>query len=101
MCTVSMIGDYYRDKWNPPPPGTFPHGPMAPPGYMIPVSKEEFDALKKEVMEMKELLKRAIDYDIKNNQPHCEIEEKMEFLREVAKLVGVDLDDVIGKSKKK
>lgn len=43
---------------------------------------------------MKELLKRAVKYDRDNDQPNCEMEEKIQFLREVAKYVGVDLNDV-------
>lgn len=93
MCVMSMIGDHYGDKWVTPqqpnfwPVTTPPHGP----------TKKDFDELKKEVLEMKELLKKAKIYDEENNQPECEIEEKMEKLRKVAELVGVDLDDVIGK----
>ena len=39
----------------------------------------------------------AKEYDERNNEPDCEVDEKMDLLRRVAKLVGVDLDDVIGK----
>lgn len=114
MCTVSMIGDHYRDKWEPRPwfpgispmmPGvpitpSMPYQPMAPSVGAIPmppISRAEFDALKKEVEEMKALLKRAKEYDERNGEPNCEMDEKMAVLRKVAKLVGVDLDDVIGK----
>lgn len=69
-----------------------PTNPIIPPQ----VSKVEFDQLKKEVQNMKELLEKAIKYDEANNEPHYEIEEKMEFLRAIAKLVDIDLDDVIG-----
>jgi len=55
-------------------------------------TREEFDSLKKTVDEMMKLLKRAKKYDQENNEPDCEIEDKMQFLREVAKRVGVDLD---------
>ena len=101
MCSASMIGDYYRDKWAGNPwinttiPNHFPQYPnMAGPVTFSPVTKEDFDKLKAEVMEMKELLKRAIKYDEVNNQPHCETEEKMELLRKVAAMVGVNLDDL-------
>lgn len=98
MCVVSMVGDYYGDKWRQPyqpyiQPITITHPPE--------ISKEEFEKLKKEVLEMKELLKRAKAYDEKNNEPDCEIDDKMDFLRKVAKLVGIDLDDVIAKKKQK
>jgi hypothetical protein len=85
-----MVGDHYQDKWRQPYQQTWTTWPTNAP------SRQEFDALKKEVEDMKELLKRAKLYDEQNNEPNCEIKEKMEFLRNVAKLVGIDLDDVIG-----
>jgi hypothetical protein len=97
MCVVSMIGDHYGDKWG--ERWGLPRLPNGPGVYTIPaipeVTKEDFEALKKEVLEMKELLKRAVAYDKANNEPDCEIEEKMAVLRKVAELVGVNLDDVI------
>lgn len=87
MCVVSFIGDHYNDKWTK-PDYTFIHN-------FPQVSKEEFDKLKKEVEEMKQLLIKAKIYDEKNNEPNCEIEEKMAKLREIAKLVGIDIDEVL------
>jgi len=87
MCVVSMVGDHFGQKWNNP--------------YYIEkftnlpeISRAEYDALKKEVEEMKELLKKAKIYDEKNNEPHCEMEEKVAKLKEIATLMGVDLSDV-------
>ena len=92
MCVVSMIGDHYRDKWTQPQyPASWSYPPQ--------VTQQQFEELKKEVLEMKELLKRALKYDEDNNQPNCEIEQKMDFLRQVAKSVDIDLDDVLGKGK--
>ena len=85
-----MIGDHFNDKWKQPPyQQIFTNIPD--------VSRAEFEALKKEVEEMKALLKRAKEYDEKNNEPNCEIEEKMAMLRKFADAVGIDLDDVIKK----
>ena len=85
-----MIGDHFSEKWKQPPyQQIFTNIPD--------VSRAEFEALKKEVEEMKELLKRAKEYDEKNNEPNCEIEEKMAMLRKFADAVGIDLDDVIKK----
>lgn len=112
MCTVSMIGDHFTDKWNdkwihPSAPNTtapWPNTitsrpnttlPYVPPITVSLVSKEEFEELKKEVLEMKQLLKRAVEYDEKNNEPHCETEEKIATLKKVAAMVGVSLDDVL------
>ena len=35
------------------------------------------------------------EYDERTGQPDCEVDEKMDLLRKVAKLVGIDLDDVL------
>lgn len=89
-----MIGDHWRDKWQPEPWFTHIHtyGNL-PQG----VTKEEFDALKKDVEDLKKLLARAKEYDAKNGEPDCEIDSKMAVLRKVAEAVGVDLDEVLKK----
>lgn len=102
MCAVSMVGDFYRDKWLPYTAVPMPTVPWSlsttsvtwPP---IPhhITREEFDALRREVLDMKELLRRAKEYDARNDQVDCEVEEKLAVLRKVAELVGVDLKDVI------
>lgn len=94
MCVASMVGDHYRDKWTLPNTSGWPY-----PGQTVPaepVSRWEFDTLKREVQEMIALLKRAQKYDADNNEPHCENDSKMDFLRMVAKSVGVDLDKAMG-----
>lgn len=97
-----MIGDYYRTSipqqwgWT-----DKIHVQPAPEPFQVPdyVTKKELDELKKEMQQVKELLKRAKDYDAKNNEKDCEVEEKMEFLRKVAGLVGIDFDELLGKAK--
>lgn len=106
MCTVSMVGDHYRDKWQRGYPGlpstptidfyptqvaTNPFSSVQPA-----VTKAEFEALKKDVEEMKELLKRAKKYDEDNGEKDCELAEKYDFIRQIAKFVGVEIEDVIG-----
>lgn len=99
MCVVSMIGDHYKDKWYP-TPNDFTNVP-----YTIPqkinndlfVTRQEFEQLKKEVKELIELLKRAKKYDHENKEPNCELEEKMDLLKKVAKMVGVNLEDILNK----
>jgi hypothetical protein len=94
MCVVSMIGDHFHDKWKQPNyVQQFEQIKIDGPS----ISKEDFDSLKKEVLEMKELLKKAIKYDKDNNEPDCEVEEKLETLKKVAALLGVDLNDVLNK----
>lgn len=105
MCVVSMIGDHFRDKWTNPGGYGAAVTAISPsmPNVMIrpitPVGRDEFEALKREVEEMKALLRRAKAYDERNGEPDCEIDEKMDVLRKVAKLVGIDLNDVIGPPK--
>jgi hypothetical protein len=91
MCVVSMIGDHYSDKWK--DLGQFKN-PLVNP---IQVSRQEFDKLKAEVEEMKKLLIKAKLYDEQNNEPECEVEDKVALLKKVAELVGVSLEDVFGK----
>jgi uncharacterized protein YlxW (UPF0749 family) len=83
-----MIGDHFTNKW------TQPTYTQTISNINF-VSQEEFNSLKKEVEEMKELLIKAKIYDEKNNEPNCEMEEKISKLREIAKLVGIDLDEVL------
>lgn len=90
MCVVSMIGDHYNDRLSRHYPQFYPSAPSSDRTTL-----QEFDALKAEVEQMKELLKKAKAYDERNGEPECEVDEKMAALRSVARLVGIDLDDVI------
>ncbi len=94
MCVVSMIGDHFHDKWDPLKqiqPSTITTDQLHK--YLAPTRKE-FNDLKKEVEEMKKLLERALEYDKRNNEPNCEMEEKVALLKKVAKMVGVDLNEI-------
>lgn len=120
-----MVGDAFKDRWGdkfPPdwgqapviptiPSQPFPFDPgrewIAPqPGKLPDMSQlakccscdwDSFNALKREVELMKELLIRAVQYDKDNDEPHCETDEKIAFLKRVAEWVGIDLNDVFGK----
>lgn len=87
MCVVSFVGDHYQDRWTQ-PPYEFKFNNWNE------VSKEDFEALKKEVEELRQLLKKAIKYDEENGEPECQMEDKVELLRKVAKLVGVELEEL-------
>lgn len=97
MCVVSMMGDYFEDKfkkapWIYPNPGGGSDTPSSP--YRINLSgvtKEEFEALKKEVQILSDLLKAALEYDKKNNEPNCEKADKIALLKALAKELGVKL----------
>lgn len=89
MCTVSNIGDQWKDQ--------FPHKwPKFDPDIYRPaeVSRIEFEALRQEMLELKKLLKAAAEFDAKTGQPHCESDSKVALIKAVAKLVGVDLGNV-------
>lgn len=97
MCTVSMVGDTYADRWRyirtvPPFTETGTSTTLVLPS---PITREEFDALKAEVEEMRELLIAAKRIDELTGQPDCEMEEKVAVLRRVAELVGVDLEGIL------
>lgn len=99
MCASSMVGDHYRDMWQTQP--WYPAVTSLPQTVVFngpPISRAEFDELKRQVAEMKELLTRAKKYDEETGQRECEMDEKMDVLRKVAKLVGVDLSEIIPKN---
>lgn len=87
MCVVSNMGDHYTGKFNQSNYQDFFNN-------ISNVTRAEFDAVKKEVEEMKEILKRAKLYDEQTGQPHCELEDKIKKLKEIATLMGVDLSEV-------
>lgn len=103
MCAVSMIGDKYTQGWpenplNPWKIDPYPQ-PFIPGGIsqqVIPqaVSRAEFDALKKEVIELKKLLVAAKQFDEATGQKDCEMEDKVALLKKIAQYVGVDLSEV-------
>lgn len=100
MCVVSMVGDHYADRWQryvlpPSPLNPFPSVTQ----IEVPVSRAEFEALKREVEDMKALLKRAKKYDEETGQPDCEVDDKVALLKRVAEAVGVDLSEVFGDAK--
>jgi len=98
MCAVSMIGDFYGNKFAPYVSPPLPLQPVVPQinWPVITVLPADFEQLKRDVAEMKELLKRAKDYDERNGEPACEKDEKVAVLKAVAKLVGVDLTEIFG-----
>lgn len=100
MCAYSMVGDHYTEVF----PAKYPSQPWIPYAPNVPsaigaqvstpISRQEFEALKAMVEDMKKLLERAKQYDKDNGEPECETEDKIALLKQVAKYVGVDLDDL-------
>ena len=104
MCTVSAVGDNWKDtfpfrypSWPYIHPSTIQTPNVNGPVIIQGVSQAEFDKLKKDVEELKELLKAAKKYDEATGQKDCEMDEKIEFIKKIADFVGVDLNDVFGK----
>ena len=109
MCVVSMIMDHYDHKWRPYYPGApidpepwkrpweRPYEPV-PPLPPIPkpqVTPEDIEDIRRDLEEMKKLIKRAKKYDRENNEPDCESDDKIERLRKIADAVGIDFDEII------
>jgi len=79
MCVVSMVMDHYTDRWKP----MIPSQPIL---EMIPqIPQADID-------EFYKLLERAREYDRKNGEPDCELEEKKEAIRKIAKQLGVEIE---------
>lgn len=94
MCVVSMVADHYQQIL-PQRYGFIPSEPGD--GSLwdrVRVPSDEIASLRREIESLKALLRSAKDYDDRTNQPDCEMESKIEFLRKAAALVGFDFDDV-------
>lgn len=105
MCTVSMVADHYRERWEPVihPAGQPILSPQQPnivhvhPNLFTlspAVTRAEFDQLRQEVLELREMLIAAKRIDAATGQPDCEMTEKIDVLRRIAKLVGLSIDDI-------
>lgn len=100
MCVYSMVMDHAFDKWKDrtyipitikpkfPFPDTDGRG-----GTPLEISEPAITD--QEIRDLRDLLRRAKEYDKKNNQPDCELEEKKQKLRDLAKELGVDLKGVL------
>ncbi len=88
MCTVSMIFDHYRERWN--PPGYWPVPPQTVP--LPQIIQTEPTISQEEIAEFRRLLERARKYDADHNQPDCEMEEKRAALLAIAKALGVEIE---------
>lgn len=108
MCTVSMIAQDWHQRhpyWVPNPilpnevrPDPFDFKPQNPPDlsqlFVQPITRAEFDELKKELAAIKDLLKAAKKYDEDTGQKDCEDPEKVALFRRLAQIAGISMDDV-------
>lgn len=96
MCTMSVVIDDFSGRlpnWATQPGQLYPPNGLPLTGWP---SRAEFDALKAEVTALRDLIKAAKTFDEQTGQPDCETAEKVDLLKRIAKLVGVDLSDLIG-----
>jgi hypothetical protein len=102
MCAVSAIGDDWTRRipgilpgWDPITTPLYPHGGFVPdPNHRIDELRNDFEELKKFVLQMREELLAAKAQDIAEGNPDCEMEEKVAFLKAFAEHFGVSLKDV-------
>lgn len=105
MCVYSMVIDGTLENWrkNYPniqpwnPPETYPFAGTASNIFEPMATKEELDLLRRDFEDFKTLVKKAIEYDKRSNQPNCESEDKLELVKNIAKLIGVDIADILPK----
>lgn len=97
MCAVSSVGQYWTDSL----PKHYPSIPFQGGGvgaggqqWQSYVTQEQFQQLRNEIQELKTLLLAAKKFDESTGQPDCEAEEKVALIKQIAKLVGVDMKDV-------
>lgn len=91
MCAVSMVTGYWKDYTQP----GLPTGIGTPGWPPNSVTKEEFEALRKEVLELKKLLEAAKAYDTATGQHNCQKEENVKIIKQIAENLGVDLRDLL------
>lgn len=104
MCIVSNIGDGWSRDFGDRYPwvkldDTAPYkvNPLADSWkyFITPeVSIEDFEKLKNEVEELKKLLIAAKIFDEKTGQKDCENDKKVEMIKKIAEMVGVNVDEV-------
>lgn len=104
MCTVSNIGDSWRQKFPLDYPNIQPWIQQSPGTSLPNYSGIEIERLKVEIAKLREdmealrdLLKAGKAYDEKTGQKDCEMDEKVAFIKKMAELVGVDFTEVFGK----
>lgn len=92
MCVVS----YIADEWNKTIPEIHPWvpNPNTPWVEPNPPTRKEFDDLKREFKKLKKDLKKAKQQDIDEGNADCEMEEKIAFIKNLAKYLGVDLEEL-------
>ncbi len=98
MCAVSAIMDHYGDKWGEqyPRPNPILSGSPNSWGFTPELTQQEIQKLREFILndlpEFKALLERMRQYDIDNDQPNCELEEKKQRVLDLAEELGIEID---------
>lgn len=97
MCSYSFISDHYIHEWQHPyrsppmvpmplkHPDIIPIPEILNPPKIVPLTLEEVESVRK-------LLEKAKQYDIDNEEPECELEDKKKTLKELAKAWGIEVE---------
>lgn len=93
MCAVSNVGDQFGPSyWPKKYPEIFP-SPNTPSPNIANLERK-LEEIRTELEALKDLLKAAKVFDEKTGQKDCEMDEKVHFLRDLAKRMNVDFSDV-------
>ncbi len=90
MCIVSAISDNWTKRLQ----EYHPQVPLTPVFPIPEITRSEFEDLKKEFNQLKELLKQAKRFDEATGQPDCEMDQKITFLKQTAAALGLEITDV-------
>lgn len=92
MCAVSNIGDTWgRDFETRYPEWTKPYRDTV---TFPPYEHSDIEKLRREVEELKKLLRAAAEFDRATGQPDCQMDDKVALIRAVAAALGVDMSGV-------
>lgn len=92
MCMVSMIMDSGIDILKTHPIVQNPNNSFT--DLKIEEVRKQVEDLRKEILELKKLIIAAKKFDDEFGQPDCENDEKIDKLKKIAELVGIDLSDI-------
>lgn len=89
MCSVSMVtNDWMKDKYK----YIYPYNEVGP-TFMV-ETRAELEYLKNELLKLKEELKKARQKDIEENVEDCENKEAIDLIKNLAKQLNINLEDV-------
>ena len=94
MCTVSAVSDQFLRSPLPPMVSIPPLDWYSVLPSLPQINSLEVQQLKAEIEVLKRQLKEARRQDIEEGNPDCEMAEKVDIIKDIAKSLGVDLEDV-------